>query len=589
MERILLLDSDPKFSQVIRDGFERLGIHVDVVDDGHQALASAKMLAPDLILLSVELHNLNGWVVCKKIRTSSELKDIPLFVLSSEATEDIFEQHRRLSARADDYIHKPVSFEELLERVRHVLPLNEMVADDLSGAISVDSTGMYVEEVSQEAPGDEGAGVDSEIEEFAESAFGSLILNEQDNATSSARYMDQTDVNVIAPMGAMAEAMPLRSTEDEAEMALLREELSAAREEIQELMDTAKRRAAEADKLQHEAETLRKKATQEKSVAAVSGRELLDLRESLNRKDKEILDLRDQVTSRDRQLIEASDNALKAERELTDLREQIAALEKDLEAGREQNTGLVADKAKLSQRLGETRERAEAAEAQAQRGEEALAAANQAHENAMAEFKAMSAAEREALRKELEADAEQRMVESERAKQQALERASQEHEDAIVALRDKLQQKHDTEIRHQQSKHAEELALLGRRLANIESQLEETQESLRQAESDAGHMKEALSATIQTLEAQLEGLQKEHQATVGDLRAAREHIGSLQNDKAQDAARISAMEATQVDLQEKLEAAVNKMTVDEEFLQRARKAIAITATLLDEQKNNRLS
>lgn len=585
MDRILLLDSDPTFSETIQDGFERLGAEVQTVQDGNMALQAAKEFRPDLILLSVELQNLNGWVVCKKIRAAAQLKDTPLIVLSSDATEDIFEQHRRLSARADDYVHKPISFETLLEHVRQVMPFDDMVAESADDSISVDSSGMYVEEDDDEAVAVEG--VDSEIEEFAESAFGSLIIRDPQGATSG--FTDKTDTNFVPPTMAGSGDLGFAGEQHSQELAQLRKELTAAREEIMELMDTAKRRAAEADKLHSEVESLRGKATQEKSVAAVSGRELLDLRESLNRKDKEILDLRDQVTSRDRQLIESSDNMLKGERERNDLRERLAGLEKDLEAGREQNTGLVADKAKLSQRVGELRERAESAEAQVQQGEEALAAARNSHTQAMEELKALSAAELEAQRKDLEAEAEARLEELASTKRHELEKAAREHEDAVVALRDKLQQKHDTEVKHLQTKHAEELALLGRRLADIESQLENAQDALRAAESSKADIQEQLSATIVSLQAQHDAVRQERDVTVEDLRGARDQVQALQKLQEDNAMRLGNLERMREEVQAKLDAAVNKMSLDEEFLQRARKAIAITATLLDEQKNNRFS
>lgn len=592
MERILILDSDPTFSQTVRDGFERLGAQVEVVADGNRALAAAKALTPDLILLSVELQNLNGWVVCKKLRATAHLKDIPLFVLSSEATVEIFEQHRRLSARADDYIHKPVSFDELLEHVRAVLPFEDMPVDDMSDAISVDDSGMYVEEVADKsnhhapADADDQTNVDAEIEDFTESAFGSLII--QDDKKYVEQFPDQTDVNMTAPLGAMAVAGHDADHRDK-EIERLRQDLHAAREEIDGLMDTAKRRATEADRLQSQMEVLRSNVSQEKGAPTASGRELLDLRESLNRKDKEILDLRDQVTGRDRQLIEASDAALTKEREHNDLRERISALQKEIEAGRVQNTGLVADKAKLSQQLSELRERLAGVEDEVAHAQETLEATRRGHEDAIQALQTTHGQELLALRKDLEDSSEQGQMALKNEHKRQIQRLTAEHEDATVALRDKLQQKHETELRHLQTKHAEELALLGRRLEEMESNLEATEGALRQSEAMAEAARIELTSTIETLRRERQTVVEERDKTVNAFKDAAEKAAALEGQLEQQTLRVETLQRSQTDLQHQLDSAVDKITSDEEFLQRARKAIAITATLLDEQKNNRLA
>jgi DNA-binding response OmpR family regulator len=69
---------------------------------------------PDLILLSIELPRMNGFSVCNKLKKDPALKDVPLIIMSSESSDDTFEQHRKLRTRAEDYVHKPIAFGELL-------------------------------------------------------------------------------------------------------------------------------------------------------------------------------------------------------------------------------------------------------------------------------------------------------------------------------------------------------------------------------------------------------------------------------------------------------------------------------------------
>ena len=72
--------------------------------------------AADVAELSIELPRMNGFSVCNKLKRDPALKDVPLIIMSSDSSEETFEQHRRLRTRAEDYIHKPIAFEQLLSR-----------------------------------------------------------------------------------------------------------------------------------------------------------------------------------------------------------------------------------------------------------------------------------------------------------------------------------------------------------------------------------------------------------------------------------------------------------------------------------------
>jgi CheY-like chemotaxis protein len=93
-------------------------------------------LKPDLILLAIELPRMNGFSVCNKLKRDPGLKDIPLIIMSTDSSEETFEQHRRLRTRAEDYVHKPVAFAELLGRIQTFVPLaspgmDQVQADDI--------------------------------------------------------------------------------------------------------------------------------------------------------------------------------------------------------------------------------------------------------------------------------------------------------------------------------------------------------------------------------------------------------------------------------------------------------------------------
>src|SRR5688572_2813897 len=129
MTKVLVFESDPAFAGELRTELGRLGCTVQVVDDGNVGLQAATADRPDLILLSIELPRMNGFSVCNKLKKDTQLKDVPLVIMSSESSEETFEQHRKLRTRAEDYIHKPIAFGELLQHLRKYVSLDTSEAE----------------------------------------------------------------------------------------------------------------------------------------------------------------------------------------------------------------------------------------------------------------------------------------------------------------------------------------------------------------------------------------------------------------------------------------------------------------------------
>src|SRR5271167_684556 len=118
MTKVLVFESDPSFAGELRTELGHLGATVQVVDDGNVGLQAATADRPDLILLSIELPRMNGFSVCNKLKKDPQLKDVPLVIMSSESSDETFEQHKKLRTRAEDYVHKPVAFGELLQHIK---------------------------------------------------------------------------------------------------------------------------------------------------------------------------------------------------------------------------------------------------------------------------------------------------------------------------------------------------------------------------------------------------------------------------------------------------------------------------------------
>src|SRR5580698_316805 len=139
MTKVLVFESDPSFAGELRVELGRLGAAVQIVDDGNVGLQTATSDRPDLILLSIELPRMNGFSVCNQLKKDPGLKDVPLVIMSSESSEETFEQHKKLRTRAEDYVHKPIACGELLRHIQTFFPLgSQSQRPDADSAIVID-------------------------------------------------------------------------------------------------------------------------------------------------------------------------------------------------------------------------------------------------------------------------------------------------------------------------------------------------------------------------------------------------------------------------------------------------------------------
>jgi len=116
VQRILIVDDEPKITQLVRDYLERSGFAVIGARDGREAVMRARMDRPDLIVLDLGLPDLDGLDVTRQLRRDSQ---VPIIMLT--ARDDEADRVAGLELGADDYVTKPFSPRELVARVRAVL------------------------------------------------------------------------------------------------------------------------------------------------------------------------------------------------------------------------------------------------------------------------------------------------------------------------------------------------------------------------------------------------------------------------------------------------------------------------------------
>jgi putative two-component system response regulator len=133
-ERILIVDDESVARMALATLLRREGFDVRDVSDGAAALAECASFRPDLILLDILMPGVDGFEVCRRIKATPETRLTPVVLITGlSATED---RIKGINAGADDFLSKPIDFNELLARTRSLLRLKQFT-DELENAEGV--------------------------------------------------------------------------------------------------------------------------------------------------------------------------------------------------------------------------------------------------------------------------------------------------------------------------------------------------------------------------------------------------------------------------------------------------------------------
>jgi two-component system phosphate regulon response regulator PhoB len=119
MAKVLVVDDEPDAVELLSFHLKGAGFEVATAADGGEALKSARLHHPDLILLDLMLPEIEGTEVCKLLRRDPATSAIPIIMLTAKASE--IDRVLGLELGADDYITKPFSPRELVLRVKKVI------------------------------------------------------------------------------------------------------------------------------------------------------------------------------------------------------------------------------------------------------------------------------------------------------------------------------------------------------------------------------------------------------------------------------------------------------------------------------------
>jgi len=132
--RIMVVDDNALDRELLKDMLSAEGYQVVTAYDGEDALEKIAKVLPDLVLLDVIMPRLDGYGVCRQIKSDSRTILIPVVMITSlQATE---ERITGIEMGADDFLSKPYNRQELLTRVRSLLKLKRHT-DELENAEAV--------------------------------------------------------------------------------------------------------------------------------------------------------------------------------------------------------------------------------------------------------------------------------------------------------------------------------------------------------------------------------------------------------------------------------------------------------------------
>lgn len=133
-EKILVVDDDTMARLALETLLRREGFEVREAADGPAALKACAEFQPDLILLDILMPGMDGFEVCHRIKATPETRLTPVVLITGlSATED---RIKGINAGAEDFLSKPIDFNELLARTRSLLKLKQYT-DELENAETV--------------------------------------------------------------------------------------------------------------------------------------------------------------------------------------------------------------------------------------------------------------------------------------------------------------------------------------------------------------------------------------------------------------------------------------------------------------------
>ena len=117
--KILVVDDEPNIVRSLAFVFNKEGYQVSIAENGEEAMEMIRGSKPDILILDVMMPHKNGDDVCQEIKSDPGLKDIHVLMLTAKGQKG--DREAALARGADEYISKPFSPIQVLDRVKELL------------------------------------------------------------------------------------------------------------------------------------------------------------------------------------------------------------------------------------------------------------------------------------------------------------------------------------------------------------------------------------------------------------------------------------------------------------------------------------
>ncbi len=352
---LYLIDSDAASNQLLSEMLAPQGFAVTAYTSGAEGLNAVLSAPPVMAILCLELGDMSGYVVCKKIKENAPTAQVPVIIMSKDATDKDFERHRKLKVAAQGYIRKPFETADILRKIEDLVGFN--VSQDAYDSLEAKIDGMFetgttddelklkekeVERVQKEAEAlrSELLKTKQQMGASADTDLSAKLLAMQTERDQLARRLQQREANAVVGEQLAALARERDELKSKSEEFKLNAELKFReyQGEIENLRGMLQEAQAAADQAAHfEQQIVQYKAELEKQLASKQSLE--------NRYKSEIEQIREELTHVEE---EAAGNTVRLEKRETELLQELESIREQTDMMREQ----------YEQRLAETRESA---------------------------------------------------------------------------------------------------------------------------------------------------------------------------------------------------------------------------------------
>lgn len=126
MSKLLIVDDEPHIRMLLEQTLEELeddGVELLVACDGEEGLEYITEERPRLVFLDVMMPKMNGFEVCNRVKNELKLEDVYIIMLTAKGQE--FDKQKGKEVGADIYMTKPFNPDEVIEKAREILGLEE--------------------------------------------------------------------------------------------------------------------------------------------------------------------------------------------------------------------------------------------------------------------------------------------------------------------------------------------------------------------------------------------------------------------------------------------------------------------------------